>query len=114
MLTGTKAEEPDATFFKQHWLGPEQTACAVIHAGNALGSHGKQMPYETRHALCLLSELVAALRSNAPDTFNQWLAGEAHDLGEHAVAELMHEWMVPLLTQDEADRLVGWNLGVSL
>ena len=114
MLTGTRAEEPDATFFKQHWLGPVQTACAVIHAGNALGSHGKQMPYETRLALCLLSELVAALRSNDPDTFKQWLVGKAHDLGEEAVAELMLEWMVPLLTQDEAHRLVCWHLGVRL
>ena len=59
--------------------------------------------------LLLLSELIAALRANDPDTFKQWLAGGAQDLGEHAVAELMLEWMVPLLTQDEADRLVGWH-----
>ena len=26
----------------------------------------------------------------------------------------MLEWMVLLLTQDEADRLVGWHLGVRL
>ena len=57
--------------------------------------------------LLLLSELIAALRVNDPDTFKQWLEGVAQDLGEHAVAELMLEWMVPLLTQDEADRLVG-------
>ena len=32
------------------------------------------MPYETRLALCLLSELVGALRANDPDTFKQrWL-----------------------------------------
>ena len=52
--------------------------------------------------------------ANDPDLFKQWLAGGAQDLGEHAVAELMLEWMVPLLTQDEADRLMGWHLGVSL
>ena len=57
--------------------------------------------------LLLLSELIAALRVNDPDTFKQWLERVAQNLGEHAVAELMLEWMVPLLTQDEADRLVG-------
>ena len=70
------------------------------------------MSQDTQMHLLLLSELVAALRANDPDTFKQWLAGGAQDLGEHAVAELMLEWMVPLLTQDEADRLVGWHLAV--
>ena len=72
------------------------------------------MSQDTQMHLLLLSELIAALRANDPDTFKQWLAGGAQDLGEHAVAELMVDWMVPLLTQDEADRLVGWHLGVSL
>ena len=30
------------------------------------------------------------------------------------MAELMTDWMTPLLTQEDADRLVGWHLGVSL
>ena len=81
-------------------------------AGNALSSNRKPMPYETRLALCLLSELVGALRANDPDTFKQWLADGVQVLGEPVVAELMLEWMVPLLTKDEADRLVGWHLGV--
>ena len=72
------------------------------------------MRQDTQMHLLLLSELIAALRANDPDTFKQWLAGGAQDLGEHAVAELMLEWMVPLLTPDEADRLVGWHLGVRL
>jgi len=72
------------------------------------------MRQDTQMRLLLLTELIAALRANDPDTFKQWLAGGAQDLGKHAVAELMLEWMVPLLTQDEADRLVGWHLGVSL
>ena len=72
------------------------------------------MRRDTQMHLLLLSELIAALRANDPDTFKQWLAGGAHDIGEHAVAELMLEWMVPLLTQYEADRLVGWHLGVKV
>ena len=72
------------------------------------------MSQDTQMHLLLLSELVAALRANDPGTFKQWLAGGAQDLGEYTVAELILEWMVPLLTQDEADRLVDWHLGVSL
>ena len=79
-----------------------------------MGIHGKPMPYETRLALCPLSKLVAALRANDPDTFKKWLADGLHELGEPGVAELMVDWMVPLLTQDEADRLVGWHLGVRI
>jgi len=30
------------------------------------------------------------------------------------VTELMADWMTPLLTQKDKDRLVGWHLGVSL
>ena len=41
-----------------------------------------------------------------PDTFKHWLSDGVHELGEPSVAELMVEWMVPLLTQDKADRLV--------
>ena len=49
-----------------------------------------------------------------PVTFKQWLADGVHEIGEPGVAELMVVWMVPLLTQDEADRLVSWHLGVRL
>ena len=56
--------------------------------------------------LCLLSELVSAIRVNDPDAFKQWLADGVQELGETGVAELMVDWMVPLLTQEEADRLV--------
>ena len=54
------------------------------------------------------------LRANDPDTFKQWIAGGVADLGEPAVAELLNDWFNPLLTQEEADRFVGWHLGVSL
>ena len=35
-------------------------------------------------------------------------------IGEPAVIELMLDGLNPILTTDEADRLVGWHLGVSL
>lgn len=72
------------------------------------------MPQDTRIALLLLTELIAALRANDPDTFKRWLYGGIQDLGKPAVTELMTDWLNPLLTQEEADRLMGWHLGVSL
>ena len=61
-----------------------------------------------------MGELVAALRANNPDVFNRWLHGGIEDLGEPAVTEMLLDWLDPLLTAEEQDRLTGWHLGVSL
>ena len=45
------------------------------------------MPQDTRIALFLMGELVAALRANDSGLFRQWLAGGIQDLGEEAVVE---------------------------
>ena len=68
----------------------------------------------TRITLHLLEQLIAALRANDPDTFKLWLSGGIQDLGKPALTELMTDWMAPMLTQEEADRLMAWHLGVSL
>ena len=47
------------------------------------------MTLETRIALFLVVELLAALRANDPDTFKQLIAGGFAGLGEPAVAELL-------------------------
>ncbi|WP_232200553.1 hypothetical protein [Synechococcus sp. CC9616] len=47
------------------------------------------MPQDTRIALFLMGELVAALRANDPDLFKRWLYGGIEDLGEPAVTELL-------------------------
>lgn len=36
------------------------------------------------------------------------------ELGLKTVDELMRDFLVPLLSEEEADRMVGWNWGVSL
>ena len=72
------------------------------------------MTQDTRIALCLLGELVAALRANDPDTFKQWLSEGIYELGEPAVTELLLDWLTPVITETERDRIVGWRLGVSL
>ena len=85
-----------------------------IAEGNTSGSPNSTMSFETLMHLLLLSELVSAIRANDSDTFRRWLFGGIQDLGRPAVEELMLEWMNPLLTVDEMDRLVGWHLGVSI
>ena len=65
------------------------------------------MTHDTQMHLLSLSELAFALRANDPETFKRWRAGVIQDLGKTAIEELMIEWLNPLLTQDEADRLVG-------
>jgi hypothetical protein len=72
------------------------------------------MTFDTQMTLALLQELVLALRANAPDGFKAWLSLGIEQLGEPAVIELLVGWINPILTTDEADRLEGWHLGVSL
>ena len=72
------------------------------------------MTQDTRIALFLLGELIAAIRANDPETFKEWLCGGIKDMGRPAVEELMIEWMNPLLNEEELDRIVAWHLGVSL
>ena len=72
------------------------------------------MTRDTRMALFLMGELIAALRANDPDLFKRWLYGGIQDLGEAAVTEMLLDWLAPFLTEVEKDRLLGWRLGVSL
>ena len=72
------------------------------------------MTRDTRLALFLMGELVAALRANDSDLFKRWLYGGFEDLGEPAVTELLLDWLDAFLTEGEQDELLGWHLGVSL
>ena len=72
------------------------------------------MTHDTRIALFLMGELVAALLANDPDAFRQWLSGGIQDLGKPVVEELLLDWLYSFLTVEEQDRLLGWRLGVSL
>ena len=68
----------------------------------------------TRLALFLMGELVAALSANDPDAFKQWLSEAVYELGEPAVIELLLDWLDPLITRIERNRIVAWRLGVCL
>jgi len=72
------------------------------------------MLQDTRIALFLLEQLIAALQANDPDTFKRWLYGGIQDRGEPAVNELQLDWLDAFITETERDRIVAWHLGVSL
>ncbi len=62
--------------------------------------------------LALLQELLMALRANVADGYKSLLALE--ELGRDVAGEVDSDWMVPLLVEEERDRLLAWQLGVSL
>ena len=72
------------------------------------------MTFDTQMTLALIQELLLALLANDPDGFKAWLSLGIERLGKPAVIELMVDGLNPILTTAEADRLVGWHLGVSL
>ena len=43
-----------------------------------------------------------------------WLALCIEEFGRDVAAEVESDWMVPLLVEEEMDRLMAWQLGVSL
>ena len=62
------------------------------------------MPLETQITLALLQELLMALRANVADGYNSLLALGIEQLGRDIAGEV----------ESERDRLIGWQLGVSL
>ena len=52
------------------------------------------MTRDTRIALFLMGELVAALCCNDPDAFRQWLSGGVQDHGELMDVELMVDFKI--------------------
>ena len=55
-----------------------------------------------------------ALRANDADGYKGCLALGIQELGRDLAGEVESEWMVSLLVEEERDRLMAWQLGVSL
>ena len=72
------------------------------------------MTLETLTTVTLLTELLLALRANDPNGFRTLLEMGLEELGLDVVDELTRDFLVPLPSEEEADRMVGWNWGVSL
>ena len=82
--------------------------------GNAFSSYPKPMTLDTQMTLALLQELLMALRANDADGYKSWLALGIEELGRDVAGEVESDWMVPLLVEEERDRLMAWQLCVSL
>ena len=72
------------------------------------------MTLETLTTITLLTELLLALRANDPDGFRTLLEMGLDELGLAVLDEPTRDFLVPLLREEEADRMVGRNWGVSL
>ena len=72
------------------------------------------MTFDTQMTLALLQELLMALRANDPDGNKSWLAIGIEELGRDVAGEVESHWMVRLLVEEERDRQMSWQLGVSL
>ena len=70
------------------------------------------MTRDTRIALFLIGELVAALRANDPEAFRGLLSEGMQELGVKEVEELLLDWLYSFLTAEEQDRMVAWQPGV--
>ena len=55
-----------------------------------------------------------ALRANDADGYKSWLTLGIEELCGDVTGEVESERMVPLLVEEERDRLMAWLLGVSL
>ncbi len=71
------------------------------------------MTLDTQMTLALLQELLMALRANDADGYKSWLTLGIEQLGRDVAGEVESDWMVPLLVEEERDRLMAWQLGVS-
>ena len=67
------------------------------------------MTHDTRIALFLMGELVAAIRANDPESFRGLLSEGIQELGLTEVEELLLDWLYSFLTAEEQDRLTGWH-----
>ena len=72
------------------------------------------MTLDTQMTLALLQERLMALRANDADSYKTWLALDIEQLGREVDGEVESHWMVPLLLEEERDRLIAWQLGVNL
>jgi len=72
------------------------------------------MPVYTLTTVTLLTELLLALRENNADAFKHLLDLGLQELGLDVVDELTRDFLVPLLSETEADRMVAWYWGLSL
>ena len=65
------------------------------------------MTLDTQMTVALLQELLMALRANDSEATKGWLALGIEQLGRDVAGEVEYDWMVPLLVEEERDRLMA-------
>ena len=65
------------------------------------------MTLDTQMTLALLQELLLALRANVADGYKTWLALGIEQVGSEVAREVESNWMVPLLIEEERERLMA-------
>ena len=65
------------------------------------------MTLDTQLTLSLLQELLMALRANDAYGYMSWLALGIEELGRDVAGEVKSDWIVPLLVEEERDRLLS-------
>ena len=77
-------------------------------SGDTLFSRIEQtVTSETQMALLVLTELLTAIRAKDAQGFREWLGTAFDTLGLTAVEELFREYLLPLLSDEECDRIVA-------
>ena len=72
------------------------------------------MTIDTQMTLPLLQELLMALKDDDAGGYKSWLALGIEEREREVAGEIESEWMLPLLVEEERDRLMAWQLEVSL
>ena len=72
------------------------------------------MTLDTQMTLALLQELLMVLRANDADGYKSWFALGIEQLGRDVAVEVESDWMVPPLVEEKRDKLMAWQLCVSL
>ena len=66
------------------------------------------MPFYSLTTAKLLSQLLLSLRANTDEGFKLLLNLGLQELGLEVVDELTRDFLVPLLSEEETDRMVAW------
>ena len=66
------------------------------------------MPFYSLTTVKLLSQLLLSLRANTDEGFKLLLNLGLQELGLEVVDELTRDFLVPLLSEEETDRMVAW------
>lgn len=67
------------------------------------------MNLDTQKTIALLMEVLPALRTNYPKGFGTLMKMSLEELALKVVIELTRDFFVQLLSEVEADQMVGWN-----